>query len=74
MTPDPVKPIPGWHPKTLPDGSWGAEFSGDTSALPADLVGLHITVSPKRGKSWTATVSEVIERTSRSVLVRRKRA
>ena len=26
-------PLPGWNPKKLPDGSWGAAFSGDTAAL-----------------------------------------
>ena len=64
--------IPGWHPKKLPDGSWGAAFSGDTAALP-ELVGLPITVTPRNGKSWTATVIEVIERTDHRVHVRHKR-
>ena len=66
-------PLPGWNPKKLPDGSWGAAFSGDTAALPDELVGLPITVTPRNGKSWTATVIEVIERTDRRVHVRHKR-
>ena len=65
-------PLPGWHPKKLPDGSWGAAFTGDTAALP-ELVGLPITVTPRNGKSWTATVIEVIERTDHRVHVRHKR-
>ena len=66
-------PLPGWNPKKLPDGSWGAAFSGDTAALPDELVGLPITVTPRNGKSWTATVIEVIERTDHCVHVRHKR-
>ena len=66
-------PLPGWNPKKLPDGSWGAAFSGDTAALPDELAGLPITVTPRNGKSWTATVIEVIERTDRRVHVRHKR-
>ena len=72
-------PLPGWHPYRIPGtNQWVAAFEGDTSALPAELVGLYITVTArsksKRGKSWAAPVSEVLERTDRLVHVRTKRA
>lgn len=63
-------PIPGWHPSKLPDGSWGAVFHGNSSALPDNLVGVLIAVRTSVGTSWTATVLEVIERSERSVRVR----
>ena len=34
-----AEPLPDFYPKTLPDGSWGAELIGDTSSLPHVLVG-----------------------------------
>ena len=69
-----ARPLPGWHPYSLTDGSWGAEFTGDTSGLPAELVGLHIIVTPQTegSKPWTATVTEVVKRTPRYVRVRRE--
>ena len=71
-------PIPGWHPcRITGTNKWGAEFEGDTSTLPDELVGLYILVTArsksKRGKSWAAPVSEVLERTDRHVRVRTKR-
>ena len=71
-------PIPGWHPYRIPGtNQWGAEFEGDTSALPDELGGLYILVTArsksKRGKSWAAPVSEVLERTDHLVRVRTKR-
>ena len=69
-------PIPGWHPYRITGtNQWGAAFEGDTSTLPAELVGLYIliTARSKRGKSWAAPVSEVLERTDRLVHVRTKR-
>ena len=69
-------PIPGWHPYRIPGtNQWGAEFEGDTAALPAELVGLYILVTArsKRGKSWAAPVSKVLSRTDRLVRVRTKR-
>ena len=65
-----AEPLPDFYPKTLPDQSWGAEFSGDTSSLPLVLVGRQIRVSPKRGQPWTATVIDVIECDAERVLVR----
>ena len=71
-------PLPGWHPYQITDTKqWVAEFEGDTSNLPDELVGLYIRVTArsksKRGKSWTAPVSEVLERTGHLVRVRTKR-
>lgn len=64
-------PIPGWHPSKLPDGSWGSLFEGDTTSLPDDLVGLRITVQPRSGEAWDATITEVIKRSEHQILVRR---
>ena len=75
-TGSPDDPIPGWHPYQIPGTKkWGAEFEGDTTTLPAELVGLYIliTARSKRGKSWAAPVSEVLERTDRLARVRTKR-
>lgn len=65
------QPLPDFSPKTLRDGSWGAEFTGDTSSLPLVLVGRRIRVSPKRVMAWTATVTEVLKFDADHVLVRR---
>ncbi|MDE0164753.1 MAG: hypothetical protein OXL36_06635 [Bryobacterales bacterium] len=65
-----VEPLPDFYPKTLPDGSWGAEFTGDTSSLPHVLVGRQIRVTPKSVEAWTATVTEVIECDADHVKVR----
>ena len=71
LAPAAMEPIPGFKPKTLPDQTWGARFTGDTSSLPAELVGRRILVTRSGGDSWTATVLEVVERTPRRLLVRR---
>ena len=63
-------PIPGFKPATLPDGSWGALFRGKAASLPDNLVGVPIAVRTSVGVSWAATVTEVIERSERRVLVR----
>ena len=39
-------------------------------ALPPDLVGLTITVRARSGKSWDATITEVVERSPDRLLVR----
>ena len=67
----PDDPIPGFKPKRLDDGSWGARFAGDTSTLPDELVGSPIVVARASGESWIATVLELRERSNRHVLVRR---
>ena len=63
-------PVPGWKPKRH-EGAWAAIYKGDTSTLPAELVGLPIVVTRSSGDSWIATVLEVVERSDRHVLVRR---
>ena len=64
------KPISGWHPSRLPDGSRGAIFRGKTTPLPDNLIGVPIAVRTSVGTSWTAAVLEVLERSERRVLVR----
>lgn len=63
-------PRPDWRPAKLPDGSWGTRFDGDTSILPAALVGQRITVQARNGETWTATITEVRKRSAHHVLVR----
>lgn len=63
--------LKGWRPSRLPDGSWGNLYVGrNPKALPPELVGLTISVRARNGKSWNATVTEVIERTPGRILVR----
>ena len=62
-------PLPGWRPHHLKTGAWGSIYLGDTSALPSELVGAHITVQSKGGESWTTTVTAVLERSSEQVIV-----
>ena len=56
-------------PHRLDNGDWGSIYSGDTSALPSELVGAHITVQLRDGQSWTTTVTAVLERSSEQVIV-----
>ena len=63
--------LEGWRPARLPDGSWGSLYTGpNPEALPPDLVGLTISVRARSGKTWEATVTEVLERTPDRLLVR----
>ena len=62
-------PRPGWRPHRLDNGDWGSRYLGDTSRLPAELVGTTITVQAKNGQSWTATVTAVVDRSRDQVLV-----
>ena len=67
-------PLKGWRPGRLPDGSWGCLYVGrNPKALPPDLVGLTITVRTRSGKSWDATITEVVERTPERIVVRTQR-
>lgn len=64
-------PLPGWKPTRLPDGDWGCLYTGpDPNNLPQNLAGLAISVRPRSGDAWNATVAEVVERSSDRVLVR----
>ena len=65
----PADPLPGWRPHRLKTGEWGSIYLGDTSALPSDLVGAHITVQSRKGQTWTATVMAVLDRSSEQVIV-----
>ena len=62
-------PLPGWRPHRLDNGDWGSHYLGDTSRLPAELVGARITVQAKNGQRWTATVTAVLDRSRKQVLV-----
>ena len=68
-----AEPLPGWRPHLIAPKEWGALFTGDATAVPAALLGARITVTAASGKSWTATVSKVLERDEGHVLVRTSR-
>ena len=68
--PPPTAPLSGWTPAKIADGVWGARFQGNTLPLPDNLKGLTISVQTKSGKSWTATITEVVDRFPNLVLVR----
>ena len=74
-TPPPASSsLKGWRPARLPDGSWGSLYAGrNPKALPLELAGLTITVRARSGKSWDATVTEVVERTPDRLLVRTRK-
>ena len=72
--PSPSAPLEGWRPTRLPDGSWGGLYVGrHPKALPLDLVGLTISVRTRSGKSWDATITEIVERSPERLLVRTQR-
>ena len=62
-------PRPGWRPHRLDNGEWGSIYLGDTSGLPAELVGLTIVVQSRNGQSWTTIVTAVLDRSSDQVIV-----
>ena len=72
--PDPQKtPIEGWRPRRLPGDQWGARLEGPgVAALPDDnqLPGTPIVVTDKWGESWTTTLTEVVERTDTTIVVK----
>ena len=69
----PSEPLSGWTPAKITDGVWGARFQGDTRTLHDNLKGLNISVRTSRGKSWDATITEVVKRSPNLVLVRTRR-
>ena len=69
----PSAPLSGWTPAKITDGVWGARFQGDTRTLPDNLKGLTITVRTSRGKSWDASITEVVERFPNLILARTRR-
>ena len=68
-SPEADAPLTGWRPHRLDNGSWGSIYFGDTSTLPSELAGAHITVQSRDGQSWTTTVTAVLERRSGQVIV-----
>ena len=62
-------PLSGWRHHHLKDGSWGAIFQGDTSALPSELTGATIVVEARNGSSWTTKIKAVLERQADRVVV-----
>ncbi len=66
--------LKGWRPAQLSDGSWGCLYAGrNPKTLPPELVGVTIAVRARSGKSWDATINEVVERTPDRLLVRTRR-
>ena len=56
-------PLEGWKPIRLPYGSWGSLYAGpNPNTLPLGIVGLTNTVWTRSGKSWDATITDVVER------------
>ena len=70
--PELQQPIPGWRPKKVGNGEWGAALEGsEVARLPRQLLGLQITVTATTtGKSWTASIVEVVDRSEDLVVVR----
>ena len=67
-------PLEGWRPARLHDGSWGCLYAGPAPEdLPLELAGLTIAVRARSGKSWDATITEVVERSPDRLLVRTRR-
>ena len=62
-------PLPGWRPHRLDNGDWGSIYLGDPAVLPSELVGATIVVQSRNGQSWTTTVTAVLDRGSRQVIV-----
>jgi len=65
--------IEGWKPRRLPGDVWGAVLEGPKVAeLPDNdhLPGTPIRVTDKRDESWTTTLTEVVERTGTSIVVK----
>ena len=68
-----MTPIPGWKPCKLNSGEWGAALEGEMVAeLPDNeqLPGTRIVVTDKRGESWTSTLTEVVDRTDNTIVVK----
>ncbi len=66
----PKDPLAGWRPCKLGDG-WGAALEGPgVAALPEDLRGTPISITDSRGDSWTASITEVVSRNRKRIVVR----
>ena len=64
------QPLAGWKPCKLSDG-WGAVLEGPgVAALAEDPHGIQISITDSRGDAWTATITEVVSRDRRRIVVR----
>ena len=70
--PELQQPFPGWRPKKVGNGEWGAALEGpEVARLPRQLLGIQITVTATTtGKSWTGPIVEVVDRSENLVVVR----
>ena len=69
-----MTPIPGWKPRQLKSGEWGAALEGEMVAeLPDNeqLLGTPIVVEPNNREPWTTTIEDVVSRTDSSIVVSR---
>ena len=68
---DAPEPIVGWKPERLDGNKWGSGLTGEPVAdLPQNLVGAPILVTDSKGKTWTTTITEVVRRDDKKVIVR----
>ena len=66
--------IPGWKPRKLKSGEWGAALEGEMVAKLPDneqLPGTPIVVEPNNREPWTTTIKDVVSRTDSSIVVSR---
>ena len=52
--------------------AWGARLTGRAAvaALPADLLGRHITVTDSGSRTWTTTITDIVSRNDGAIVVR----
>ena len=64
-------PIPGWKPYRITGTKeWGSQYKGDTSKLPATMVGLWIIVTDSQRNTWATCVTGEISRSDKLMKVR----
>ena len=62
-----------WKPRRIDEGTWGAATeSPGVAELPEndDLPGTQIIVTDRRGESWPTTITEVVNRTDTTIVVK----
>ena len=68
--PETSDPVGGWKPRKV-GNDWAAVLEGHAVAdLPDDLRGTAIAITDRKGESWTAAVTEVLERSGERIVVR----
>ena len=68
--PETADPVGGWKPRKV-GNDWAAVLEGHAVAdLPDDLCGTAIAITDRKGESWTAAVTEVLERSGERIVVR----